>query len=217
MMNAHQFGLMEGRYIRDNIRGPLSVINLAEDEISLVFYYPLTLKKLLMPSVGNSYIKYLAFFNFGDTFQQWIAILFFNNIFSCVLHTGWATPFSIKVITKLPNSEQSYKGKVQTHNYINRQNQSTTGKWSKELKLFQYGSDGQIALDGSANLIRNVVKLLDSDTAIGGLKLNYNRSELAPLGKSKMEEMCTHSFSPGMTIILDNYTDKWKYWRSYYI
>jgi hypothetical protein len=35
---------------------------------------------------------------------------------------------AIKVITKLPNSEQSYKGKVQTHNYINRQNQSTTGK-----------------------------------------------------------------------------------------
>jgi hypothetical protein len=34
----------------------------------------------------------------------------------------------IKVITKLPNSEQSYKGKVQTHNYINRQNHSTTGK-----------------------------------------------------------------------------------------
>ena len=37
----------------------------------------------------------------------------------------------IKVITKLPNSEQSYKGKVKTHNYINRQNQSTTGKLSK--------------------------------------------------------------------------------------
>ena len=36
--------------------------------------------------------------------------------------------FIIKVITKLPNSEQSYKGKVKTHNYINRQNQSTTGK-----------------------------------------------------------------------------------------
>jgi hypothetical protein len=38
------------------------------------------------------------------------------------------TPIEIKVITKLPNSEQSYKGKVKTHNYINRQNQSTTGK-----------------------------------------------------------------------------------------
>ena len=31
----------------------------------------------------------------------------------------------IRVITKLPNSEQSYKGKVKTHKYINRQNQST--------------------------------------------------------------------------------------------
>ena len=34
----------------------------------------------------------------------------------------------IRVITKLPNSEQSYKGKVKPHKYINRQNQSTTGK-----------------------------------------------------------------------------------------
>ena len=34
--------------------------------------------------------------------------------------------YEIRVITKLPNSEQSYKGKVKTHNYINRQNQSTT-------------------------------------------------------------------------------------------
>ena len=34
----------------------------------------------------------------------------------------------MRVITKLPNSEQSYKGKVKTHNYKNRQNQSTTGK-----------------------------------------------------------------------------------------
>jgi hypothetical protein len=29
---------------------------------------------------------------------------------------------------KLPNSEQSYKGKVKTHKNIDRQNQSTTGK-----------------------------------------------------------------------------------------
>ena len=37
----------------------------------------------------------------------------------------------IRVITKLPNSEQSSKGKVKTPKYINRQNQSTTGKLGK--------------------------------------------------------------------------------------
>ena len=39
----------------------------------------------------------------------------------------------IRVITKLPNSEQSNKGKVKTHKYINRQNQSTTDKLSNIL------------------------------------------------------------------------------------
>ena len=37
----------------------------------------------------------------------------------------------MRVITRLPNSEQSCKGKVKTHKYINRQNQSTTGKLKK--------------------------------------------------------------------------------------
>jgi hypothetical protein len=36
--------------------------------------------------------------------------------------------YIIRVITELPTSKQSYKGKVKTHNYTNRQNQSTTGK-----------------------------------------------------------------------------------------
>ena len=62
----------------------------------------------------------------------------------------------------------------------------------------------QILLDGSENSIRNIVKLLDSYTEISGLKVNYNKSELAPLGKSRME-IYTHSFSPclGRTITLD--------------
>ena len=34
----------------------------------------------------------------------------------------------IRVITKLPNSEQSYKGKVNTYKYIKRQNESTIRK-----------------------------------------------------------------------------------------
>ena len=59
------------------------------------------------------------------------------SVFLLVLYTGARGTdhplfltfcLQIKVITKLPNSEQSYKGKVKTHNYINRQNQSTTGK-----------------------------------------------------------------------------------------
>ena len=42
---------------------------------------------------------------------------------------------SNEVITKLPNSEQSCKGKVKTRKYINRQNQSTTGKLKTVMTL----------------------------------------------------------------------------------
>ena len=54
--------------------------------------------------------------------QEW------NNIPQTFIRNLIGSTLSIMVITKLPNSEQSYKGKVKTHNYINRQNQSTTGK-----------------------------------------------------------------------------------------
>ena len=38
---------------------------------------------------------------------------------------------SIRVITKLQNTEQSSKAKGKTHKSTNRQNQSTTGKLGK--------------------------------------------------------------------------------------
>jgi hypothetical protein len=48
---------------------------------------------------------------------------------------------TLKLITKLPNSEQSYRGKLKTHKYINRQNQSTTGKlWFKVMSMGRNGS-----------------------------------------------------------------------------
>jgi hypothetical protein len=51
-----------------------------------------------------------------------------NGIDSSKMYRNQEIHMTIRVITKLPNSEQSYKGKLKTHNYINRKNQSTTGK-----------------------------------------------------------------------------------------
>ena len=48
---------------------------------------------------------------------------------------------SIRVITKIPDSEQSYKGKVKTHNYINRQNQSTISQYERNRTTSGKGKD----------------------------------------------------------------------------
>ena len=61
-------------------------------------------------------------------FSDYVEQMAFPTLFPKGIN-GLRTPRKqIRVITTLPNSEQSYKGKVKTHNYINRQNQSTTGK-----------------------------------------------------------------------------------------
>ena len=41
--------------------------------------------------------------------------------------------YEIRVITKLPNSEQSYKGKVKAHNYINRQPENCENRNDPDL------------------------------------------------------------------------------------
>ena len=72
----------------------------------------------------------------NESRTRYDSMTLFNFVQLYMVYMHGAFPFDklkdikcvIKVITKLPNSEQSYKGKVQTHNYINRQNQSTTGK-----------------------------------------------------------------------------------------
>ena len=67
-------------------------------------------------------------------YPEVIKIYLYINIFMVILihwshilsHYNFFFARPIRVITKLPNSEQSNKGKVKTHKYINRQNQSTT-------------------------------------------------------------------------------------------
>ena len=109
----------------------------------------MNLKYIFKKRKPNSDIKILRYsfnfvcllkYNFWDsTRKYWLTKLermYVNK--HCVFHCSKSktvhdsTPVQIiiyiRVITKLPNSEQSYKGKVKTHKYINRQNQSTTGK-----------------------------------------------------------------------------------------
>ena len=77
IISKNQSGFIKGQYIGDNIRSLLEVLDLekAFDTVSW------KLKK-----------KCLSFFNFGEWFHQWIKV-FFTDITSCVLNTGWTTQF----------------------------------------------------------------------------------------------------------------------------
>jgi hypothetical protein len=84
---------------------------------------------LLMTFFVSILRKYLE--GFSPSSFHFSFFIWYNGLLYLLVSEFWLFLFlncSIRLITKLPNSEQSYKGKVKTHNYINRQNQSTTGK-----------------------------------------------------------------------------------------
>ena len=72
----------------------------------------------------------------------------------------------------------------------------------KEIKLSQYADDTHILFDDCQKSVRNTVNLLNNFTKNSGLKVNHNKSELAPLGRSRME-ICTHNCSPCMQITVE--------------
>ena len=92
----------------------LTIISYFVSFVSLEYKFRIEFRK---NESGNTYIK---------KYKQEIEGNNSESTYSEVLRKGYH--LWIRVITKLPNSEQSYKGKVKTHKYINRQNQSTTGK-----------------------------------------------------------------------------------------
>ena len=97
-----------------------------------------TLDRVIDPRSGQikEYNIGICCFSAKNTIFGWlvgwlVGYMMINATFNNISVISWRSALlveEIRVITKLPNSEQSYKWKVKTHNYINRQNQSTTGK-----------------------------------------------------------------------------------------
>jgi hypothetical protein len=72
----------------------------------------------------------------------------------------------IVVITKLPNSEQSYKGKVKTHNYINTKSVNNRKTVKTVMTLTWY----------RVLTIHDVAKALDSGDQIDGILLDFSKA-----------------------------------------
>ena len=206
IINHDQKGFMTGRYIGDNIRTLLDIIDIVEDENLSGVILSIDFEKAFDTISWQFLMKCLHFFNFGPSFIQWIQT-FFSGISSCILNTGWTTEFfdiHRGVRQGCPISPYLFLICAEILGIALRRTKDIKGfvYRGSETKLCQYADDTQIILDGSEESIRNTTVLLDKFSIISGLKVNYNKSELAPLGRSRIE-IYKHNFSPGMKITLD--------------
>ena len=70
IINKSQSGFIKGRYIGDNIRSLLEVIDLAEEENLSCIVLSIDFEKAFDTISLKLKNKYLSFFNFGESFQQ---------------------------------------------------------------------------------------------------------------------------------------------------
>ena len=92
LINSSQTGFLKGRYIGENIRTICEVIeNLNnEDKPGLIFFADF---EKAFDSIDHDFIfKSLNYFNFGNSFINWIK-LFYKDAQSCVVNNGHMSDF----------------------------------------------------------------------------------------------------------------------------
>ena len=80
IINKNQSGFIKGRYIGDNIRSLVEAIDLAEEENLSCIGLSIDFEKVFDTISWKLKKKCLSFFNFGESFQQWINVFFTDCI-----------------------------------------------------------------------------------------------------------------------------------------
>ena len=134
----------------------------------------------------------LRFFNFGESLCKWVSTLY-NKVSSQVINNGWATKaFSISrgVRQGCPLSPYIFILCAEILAIGIRQNQNIQGitVGSKEYKINQYADDTCLTIAATRQSLLEVVQYFDLFEVYSGLKVNYDKTEIMPIGSLKQQK-----------------------------
>ncbi|KAL9989297.1 hypothetical protein ACROYT_G003831 [Oculina patagonica] len=185
IINPDQTGYVKGRYIGENIRLIQDVMFFTKNANLPGIAIFLDFRKAFDTIEWNYLLSALKMFNFGPDIQRWIEVIY-QNVSSCVLNNGHASPFfqlhrgvrqgcplsgvlfviGIELLARALKNNESIKG-------IN------VGK--KEIKLTQFADDTTVFVNDQVSVI-NLLKLLREFKHTSGLEINTSKTEAMWLG-----------------------------------
>ena len=187
LIHGDQTDYIKGPFIGQNVRLIADIIECTDSlDISGIALF-LDFKKAFDSLEWNFILKAFKTFGFGPPLIQWVKT-FYNNIQSCVINNGYATPFfelQLGVRQGCPLSGILFVIAVEILANSMRDDQSIMGITikGKEYKLSQYADDTSCF----ARDIDSVVKLfekLEAFKSCSGLELNRSKTEAMWLGKN---------------------------------
>ena len=186
LISHEQTGYLKGRYIGENVRLILDLINFCEKNVvpgALLFLdFEKAFDCLDWEFLNNT----LTFFNFGNDFLTWIRTLY-SNMSTCVMNNGYATRYfrvSRGVRQGCPLSPYLFITCTEVLNLLIISNRNIHGIniFGESITISNYADDTAIITDGSENSLNEVVKVLKAFSEISGLNINLSKSHLYPLG-----------------------------------
>lgn len=185
IINDDQTGFLKGRYIGENIRLVLDIIDHldANNMPGLMFMidFEKAFDKLEWPFIFNA----LKFFNFGKDLINWVHV-FYNDTLSCVTNNGNSSTFfniSCGVRQGCPLSPYLFIICAEILNIAIRNDNNIKGieVMNTTIKTNSFADDTNLFVLDVSSLI-NAVKLLDKFKIYSGLGVNLDKSGVLPLG-----------------------------------
>ena len=197
IVHRDQTGFLKDRYIGENINRILSILELTEHQNIPAVTVLIDFEKAFDSLEWSFVEKSLEYFNFGSNIQKWVKTLY-NKANSCVINNGWATKsFTLErgVRQGCPLSPYLFLLAAEILAVNIRQNKDIAGVTirNETYKISQFADDTTLTLQFSHSNLDNTFKVFDKFQEISGLKVNYDKTEIMPMGSLKQEKRALYT------------------------
>ncbi len=200
LIHSDQTGFLKNRFIGENIRKTLDLIEYTEQEDIPALLISIDFEKCFDRVEWQAVTGALRYFNFGEKFIKWINLLY-QNIESCTTNNGfssnWFKP-SRGLRQGCPLSPYLFLVTAELLGNSIRKNKNIKGIKlnDNEYKLTQYADDTNLFTLYNTDSLNSIIHTFSEIQKQTGLKINYDKTSIYRIGSIRHSNAKLYTLKP---------------------
>ncbi|MEM9078986.1 MAG: reverse transcriptase family protein, partial [Bacteroidota bacterium] len=197
-INEDQSGFIKGRYIGENVRLVLDIIDHCNEERLSALILTCDIKQAYDCMDWDYLKRAIASFGFGEAFKKWIKILYDSDP-SCAatarvqINGMLSEPYFIErgLRQGCPASCLLFLLGFEPLLQGIRKSRNVKGLTflDDEVKILAYADDATLVIDGTPRSLKTCLKIFDDFKSVSGLQLNYDKTQAMWIGENAKEKL----------------------------